>query len=60
MTRLAKGAIVSVSCPVATSQIADDERGIDQSQNRPQVERVAKQIAPQVVPVARCGCEELL
>ena len=46
--------------PRPASQIADDQRRIDQAEHRPQVEAVAEQVAAQAIPVAGGGGEELL
>src|SRR5678815_2985276 len=46
--------------PRSTSEVADDERRIDQPEYAPEIERIAEQIAAEAIPVTRSGREELL
>ena len=60
ITRRTYGATVSVELSRAAAEVADDERRVDQAEHRPQKERVAEQLAAQVIPSAGRGREELL
>src|SRR6187401_1730437 len=46
--------------PRPASQVADDQRRIDQPEYTPEIERIAEEIAAEAIPVTRSGGEKFL